>query len=228
MDEQAITHISLGQLRAHPMNSNAMGEAMLAKLAAHIERTGWYPPLVVRAWERLEACGLGPEGPEHPDAADPAALRPHASSPKPLYQVLDGHHRWAALERLGHERAACVVWEADDEEALVLLATLNRLEGRDDPRKRAAVIERLHERLGRSAAELARLLPESGPQVRRHLALRQRMPTPVPPRPLADMPVAVHFFLTGEQKRRLDAALRHLGGTREEALMRMAEERLEI
>ena len=200
MNEQQIIHIELDRLRPHPMNSNAMGEAMLAKLTTHIERTGRYPPLIVR---------------REPGRGDPETL--------PLYQVLDGHHRWAALGRLGHKRAACVVWEADDEQALVLLSTLNRLEGRDDPRRRAAVIERLREWVGCDAPGLARLLPESSGQVRKYLSLSRPAPAPATSRPLADMPAAIHFFLTGEQRRRLETALRSIGGTREEALMEMAE-----
>ena len=47
------------------------------------------------------------------------------------YQVLDGHHRVAILRDLGHTEARCDVWDVDDREAKLLLATLNRLEGQD-------------------------------------------------------------------------------------------------
>jgi ParB-like chromosome segregation protein Spo0J len=79
------------------------------------------------------------------------------------YQVLDGHHRVAVLRDLGHTEARCDVWDVDDREAKLLLATLNRLEGQDQPIRRAQLI---HELLGEMGMEdLAGLLPESDRQL---------------------------------------------------------------
>jgi ParB-like chromosome segregation protein Spo0J len=79
------------------------------------------------------------------------------------YQVLDGHHRVAILRELGHTEARCDVWDVDDREAKLLLATLNRLEGQDQPIRRAQLI---HELLGEMGMEdLAGLLPESDRQL---------------------------------------------------------------
>ena len=86
-------------------------------------------------------------------------VRPHEGK----YQVLDGHHRVAILKDLGHTEARCDVWEVDDREAKLLLATLNRLEGQDQPIKRAQLI---HELLGEmSMDDLAGLLPETDRQL---------------------------------------------------------------
>jgi len=186
-----ITWIPLSQLRAHPMNSNVMSEQLLVKLVEHIGRSGKYPPLIVRPMEQG------------------------------AYQVLDGHHRWAALQRVEHEAAACVVWEVDDAGALLLLSTLNRLQGQDDPRKRSRLLIELQEKLGQSEGELAKLLPESTEQVRKYLKLREALPQPRTPRALALMPVAVTFFLTGAQKAALEAKLDAVGGPREQALMQL-------
>ncbi len=127
--------IALSDLLPHPLNSNVMSEDLQAKLRAHIKRTGRYPFLVVR---------------QHPE--EPGK-----------YQVLDGHHRVAMLRDLGHTEARCDVWEVDDREAKLLLATLNRLQGQDVPIRRA---ELLHELLGEmSLDDLAGLLPESDKQL---------------------------------------------------------------
>lgn len=192
--------IELSRLVAHEANANVMAEEAFEKLVRHVERSGRYPPLIVRPIE------LETEGDE------------------PRYQVLDGHHRWRVLERLGHDRAACVVWEVDDAEAALLLTTLNRLSGRDDPKRRAALLAELHERHGRSVAELAQLLPENATQVAHWLNVRAELPRPAEPKPLGQMPVAVHFFLSGDQKRRLEGVLRTIGGGREAALMRLVEQ----
>jgi ParB-like chromosome segregation protein Spo0J len=137
------------------------------------------------------------------------------------FQILDGHHRVKALRQLGHAEARCDVWPIDESEALLLLATLNRLEGHDDPRKRAALLHRLHEKLDRPA--LAKRLPEDGTKLKRLLALHERTPPPRPPLPLADRPVAVHFFLLPPERKRLEKALKNLGGSREQALIQLVE-----
>ncbi len=191
---QLVT-IPLAALRAHPANSNVMPEPLLAKLARHVEATGHYPPLIVR-----------------PAPGEAGA-----------FEVLDGHHRWKVLERLEHAEARCVVWEVDDAQALMLLATLNRLQGSDDPRRRAALVAELHECHGKELGELAKLLPDGREDLLKLLQTREPPPRPAPPPALADMPVAVHFFLTARQKQSLEAALEKIGGTREAALMTLVE-----
>ena len=135
--------IPLTDLLPHPLNSNVMQEEFRHKLESHIRRTGRYPHIIVR---------------------------PHPGEPG-KYQILDGHHRIAILRDLGHTEARCDVWEVDDREARLLLATLNRLEGQDAPLKRAELI---HELLADANVEdLASLLPESDKQIEELLALLQ-------------------------------------------------------
>jgi len=127
--------VPLDDLRPHPLNSNVMSDDLREKLKAHIRRTGRYPFLVVR---------------------------PHPEEPG-QYQVLDGHHRVEILRELGHTEARCDVWQVDDREAKLLLATLNRLQGQDLPIRRAGL---LHELLGEmSLDDLAGLLPETDKQL---------------------------------------------------------------
>ena len=127
--------VPLDDLLPHPLNSNVMPVDLQAKLRAHIKRTGRYPFLVVR---------------------------PHPEEPG-KYQVLDGHHRVAVLRDLGHTEARCDVWQVDDREAKLLLATLNRLQGQDAPARRAQL---LHELLGEmSLSDLGGLLPETEKQL---------------------------------------------------------------
>jgi len=127
--------IALDDLLPHPLNSNVMSVDLQEKLRAHIRRTGRYPFLVVR---------------------------PHPDEPS-KFQVLDGHHRVAILRELGHREARCDVWQVDDHEAKLLLATLNRLQGQDLPIRRAELI---HALLGEmSAPDLAGLLPETDKQL---------------------------------------------------------------
>jgi len=135
--------IPIDELRSHPLNSNVMPEDLRAKLAAHIKQSGRYPMVIVRP---------------HPDDAG-------------RFQILDGHHRVEVLRDLGHTDVRCDVWNVDDREAKLLLATLNRLQGQDSPIRRAQL---LHELLGElSLVDLAGLLPESDKQIEELQALLQ-------------------------------------------------------
>jgi ParB-like chromosome segregation protein Spo0J len=142
-EDERLVRIPLTQLHAHPLNANDMGDELLAKLTTNIDRDGRYPPLVVRP---------------HPDIAGD-------------FQLLDGHQRGRALRALGHTDARCYLWPCDDATALVLLSTLNRLEGEDVPAKRAALLAELTSLI--SVEELALLLPESAAQINDTLALIQ-------------------------------------------------------
>ncbi len=183
--------LRIDELHAHPANSNVMPPEALGKLTEHLRRSGRYPPVIVRR-------------------------SPHAAAGG--YQILDGHHRVEALRRIGVTEVRCVVWDVDDQEALVLLATLNRLQGQDDPRKRAALVHELSRRI--DVSELAARLPEELEQVEKLLKLHSP-PPPRPPQDVSKMPVAVHFFLLPEQRRELEAELGRRGGSREEALMQL-------
>jgi ParB-like chromosome segregation protein Spo0J len=135
--------VPLDQLRPHPLNANQMPEELREKLKAHIHRTGRYPFIVIR---------------------------PHPEEPEG-FQVLDGHHRVEILRELGSTEARCDIWNVDDREAKLLLATLNRLEGADVPIRRAQLI---HELLGElSLPDLAGLLPETDKQLEELEALLQ-------------------------------------------------------
>ena len=136
-----LIRVALDKLRPHPANANVMPAERLAKLEEDIRREGDYPPLVVR-----------------PDPLEDG-----------FCQILDGHEREEVLRRLGHKDALCYLWPCDDQTALVLVATLNRLEGQDDPLKRAELLRDLTELS--STEELAQLLPESATLIRQSLKL---------------------------------------------------------
>jgi ParB family chromosome partitioning protein len=183
--------IAIDRLVPHPGNANQMAAADLDKLGAHIARSGRYPALIVRP---------------HPARAD-------------HYELLDGHHRLLALRRLGHTQAVCDIWEADDEQAAMLLLTLNRLRGRDDPYLRGALLDRLADSL--DMKDLLRLVPDDAARVQR-LIESNHPPAPeslAPPEDPHLMPQAVTFFLTGPQRERLLAKLRAIARDRSAALI---------
>lgn len=176
--------VPLDDLRAHPLNSNVMSEDLKEKLKAHIKRTGRYPFLVIR---------------------------PHPDEPG-KYQVLDGHHRVEVLRELGHPHARCDVWEVNDREAKLLLATLNRLQGQDIPIRRA---ELLHELLGEmSLNDLAGLLPETDKQLEELHALLE-FPAEEIASILAEqeeaeektLPVVMSFVVSHEQSELIEQAV---------------------
>lgn len=135
-----VQSIALDKLVAHPDNPNRMSKAKFAKLIRNIERTGRYEPLVVRP------C------PQEPDC----------------FQIINGHHRWRTLKELGYKTAEAVVWDVNDQDTDILLATLNRLGGSDVLDKKLALLKRLNKSAfdGRTA-KLAKLLPQTSNQIKR-------------------------------------------------------------
>jgi len=132
-----IRHISLNRLIPHPDNPNRMSRANFGKLMRHIKRTGCYEPLVVRRHPQQRSC----------------------------FQIINGHHRCTALKKLGQSTAQVVVWDVDDEQADILLATLNRLGGRDILDRKLAILRRLTAK--HPTRELAKLLPQTKGQLER-------------------------------------------------------------
>lgn len=195
-----IWRIPLEKLLPHPDNPNRMSQGNFAKLIRNIERTGCYEPLVVRA---------------HPRKAG-------------FFQIINGHHRREALERLGHTDADVVIWPVDDEQTAVLLGTLNRLNGRDSLEKKLTLLRRLRAHM--PVHDMSRLLPQTHGQLMRLLArrpfIRQK------PRTADAVAVPLVFFVDETQRRAIENALasavdsadaKGRAAKRAGALMRLAE-----
>ena len=75
------------------------------------------------------------------------------------FQIIDGHTRFLILQEIGATEAKCEVWEIDDKTADLYLATLNRLRGTDDTKKRAVLMKVLRDEFG--TEEFRTLVPES-------------------------------------------------------------------
>jgi uncharacterized ParB-like nuclease family protein len=169
-----IVSISLKKLIAHPMNPNHMSNPTFGKLVANIERTGNYEPIIVRV---------------HP-------------SKKGSYQIINGHHRVKAIEKLNRKKADCIIWDVDTEQAAILLMTLNRLSGRDAVDKKIALLKRLNETI--EAKQLGKVLPQTAGQIEKLMNLK------LPDRPAGptnEFALAVVFFLSGPQKQTVETAL---------------------
>ncbi len=170
-----VRHIPLTKLIPHPDNPNRMSRAAFGKLMRHINRTGQYEPLIVRP---------------HPEREGG-------------YQIINGHHRHAALEKLSYDKAQAVVWDVDDEQTDLLLSTLNRLGGRDMLDKKLALLRRLNRRM--TTRQLAKLVPQTRGQLERLIARK------APARTLAKNAEAfatpLVFFVSKDQQRTIETAL---------------------
>ena len=136
-DSKQIISVELEKLMAHPANPNRMAKSSFNKLKEHIRSTGNYEPIIVRVHPEIDGA----------------------------YQMLNGHHRVKVLGEFGSEFADCVVWDVDDEGALVLLATLNRLTGSDELNRKSELIKSLSKRL--NVKQLVTMLPESAKSIER-------------------------------------------------------------
>jgi len=175
-----IRQIPLEQLVPHPDSPNRMSRTNFDKLVRNIERTGRYEPLVVRP---------------HPRRRD-------------RFQIINGRQRWDALRRLGRKTVDAVVWDVDDEQTDLLLATLNRLGGRDALESKVALLRRLSAAPGMHP--LAALVPQTRGQIER---LTSRKP-PAPSEPPAPHAFAIPlvFFVDPVQAQAIEEALTRAAG----------------
>ena len=170
-----IRNIPLTKLIPHPDNPNRMSRAAFGKLMRHINRTGQYEPLIVRPHPEREGC----------------------------YQIINGHHRRAALEKLSYAKAQAVVWDVDDEQTDLLLSTLNRLGGRDMLDKKLALLRRLNRRM--TTRQLAKLVPQTRGQLERLIARKAPARTLAKNAEAFAMPLV--FFVSKDQQRTIETAL---------------------
>jgi hypothetical protein len=173
--------IKVQLLIAHPENCNYMEANTLEKVKRHIMRTGNYEPLTVR---------------------------PHPMEPG-TFQVINGHHRLKVLRELGHESVACTIWNIDDDQARLYLATLNRLAGKDVPERRANLLGQLLETY--AIEDLTELLPESQKQLEELTQLAEMefekfMHQDLPDITL-DIPVMLSFMLSEPEAVSVNLAL---------------------
>jgi ParB/RepB/Spo0J family partition protein len=170
-----IKTITIEKLVPHPYNPNVMSESNFRKLVRNIEKTGLYEPIVVR---------------------------PH---PKEIerFQIINGHHRVKALEKLGRREADCVVWNVDDKQTEILLSTLNRLGGTDSPSKKIELLKELTKRM--ETIDLAKLLPQTAKQIERLINLKLSFPSPAPVNGQFLVPLV--FFVTKPQQEIIEQAL---------------------
>lgn len=175
--ENVIKTIVISKLIAHPDNPNVMSDATFRKLIRNIERTGLYEPIVVRP---------------HPKEKD-------------HFEIINGHHRVKALERLGRKEADCVVWDVDDEQTAILLTTLNRLAGSDTPAKKIELLKKLTQRMG--TAKLAKLLPQTAKQIERLAALKDSVQRTAGSVQYAQFAIPLVFFVTKQQREIIENAI---------------------
>jgi len=170
-----IIRIPLAKLLPHPENPNRMAKANFEKLKRHIKQSHRYEPLIVR---------------KHPE------IENH-------FQIINGHHRAAALKQIGETFAECVVWDVNDYQVRILLATLNRLGGKDELAAKASLYKNLAERF--SISELVKLLPDTRQAIERLKDITKSLPQ------IADNTKAflntLIFFLNDEQIKIVEAAL---------------------
>jgi ParB/RepB/Spo0J family partition protein len=163
------------KLMPHPDNPNRMGKGMFKKLTAHIEKSGNYEPVIVRAASQAEGS----------------------------YQILNGHHRVKALKTLGIDKVDCIVWDVDDDESLVLLATLNRLVGNDELERKRDLFKNLMKRI--ELKELSKQLPDNKKSIQRLATLIDKPVVYLKEKPLLLDPMV--FFLDDKQTELVERAL---------------------
>ncbi len=187
--------IPLNKLVDHPLNDNCMSHTMTQKLKYQIQKTHRYEPIIVREHPEIEGC----------------------------YEIIHGHQRKRILEQCQVDSAWCIVWILDNHQALCHLATVNRLRGQADLKKRANILEKLLETIDEKV--VLKMIPETkkrlhnllkigrSPKIERKQGRRSLQP--------------LTFFLEPNQKEKLLMAIKRIGGkNRSERLANLADNAL--
>lgn len=191
-----ISSIAIENFVSHPDSPNRMSKKKFAKLVYNIERTGHYEPLVVRP---CPATGCHSCEGRNPDI--------NVKTKRDCFQIVNGHCRWKALQQLGYETIDAVVWDIDDNDTDILLATLNRLGGSDVLEKKLALMDRLNQR--RPSSDLAKRLPYTARQIHRLAHMNSdSVPRIEPAKPVFAHPVV--FFLSDAQREIVEKALSNI------------------
>jgi hypothetical protein len=194
MDYTKIQEIPIELLLEHPENSNFMNAETARKLRRHIERTGRYEPLTVR---------------------------PHPGEDG-KFQVINGHNRLRVLRALNYQTANCVVWNLDDDQTRLYLATLNRLSGNEIPERRAALLDNLLQAF--DVDELTALLPDDKKQIEELRRLSRLEPDEIITRTPAEeklaIPVILTFMVEESEVKEINLALDLIINAEEEKLSR--------
>jgi len=189
-----LQDISIGLLVEHPENSNFMNAETARKLRRHIERTGRYEPLTVR---------------------------PHPSE-EGKFQVINGHNRLRVLRTLYYRTANCVVWNLDDDQTRLYLATLNRLSGNEVPERRAALLDNLLQVF--DVDELTVLLPDDRKQIEELRRLSSLEPDEIITRTSDEekltIPVILTFMVEESEAKEINLAIDLILKAEEEELSR--------
>jgi len=192
-DYNLISSVAIENLVPHPDHPNRMSKKKFAKLVYNIERTSRYEPLVVRPCPETHCHSCGSK---NPDIGEKVKYD--------CFQIINGQHRWKALRQLGYKTVDVVVWNVDDQDTDILLATLNRLGGSDVLEKKLALMGRLNQR--EPSSNLAKRLPHTAKQIHRMAQMHSgRVPRIKPVKSVFTHPVV--FFLNDIQKEILEKAL---------------------
>lgn len=192
-NKNCLFSIAIKDLIPHPDHPNRMSKRKFAKLVYNIERTGRYEPLVVRPCPATNCHSC--------QNRNPGTLRKASHD---CYQIINGYHRWKALNQLGYETVDTVVWDIDDNDTDIMLATLNRLVGSDVLDKKLGLMDRLNRH--KPSSELAKILPYTAKQIHRLAHMRSgQVPRTKPTKPTFANPVV--FFLSDAQQEIVEKAL---------------------
>jgi len=110
------------------------------------------------------------------------------------------------LQELGYKAVDVVVWDIDDKDTDILLATLNRLGGSDVLDKKLALLKRLNQQM--EVGKLAKLLPQTAKRIERLASIldtRISIPNEHPTSRIQYR--ALVFFINDEQREIIEKAV---------------------
>lgn len=180
MVKKTIRVISVRKLVANPANPNKMSGSSFKKLIRNIGQIGIYEPLLIRR------CKLNTR----------------------YYEIINGYHRCRALLKLGYKNVDCILYNVSDEQINILIATLNRLNGRDDVDRKINLLKSLIKQM--ESKKLAKILPYTAKQIEKLADLKIVLPSEKAKKTGKAFLHTMVFFVTDKQQKVIEKAISYL------------------
>ena len=148
-DFMEIKNLSIESIRKNDYNPNTMDQETFDFLVNEIQTKGFLQPILVKQGSTSTGDSLVDN--------------------TPVYDIIDGEHRWEAAKKAGLKEVPCIIVENQRDEAIINTITMNTTRGEMNPLLLAKNLHELSKRYDHES--LAKKLNIKPPKIRDYLKL---------------------------------------------------------
>ena len=122
------------------------------------------------------------------------------------YEIINGHFRVKALKQLCYKNVDICIWDANNQQIDILMATMNRLGGTDILEKKLALLKKLSKEF--DSKQLSEILPFTSGQIERYHNLK--LPNRPSKQKKDSFAEPLIFFVDKKQKQIIEQAIKKI------------------